>query len=97
MQKPSIKQVLVNAFGGKCQICGYDKCLAALSFHHRDPSQKEFEISKFRKKDLENYVLLRELEKTILLCENCHRELHSGRLQKELEEIPEINLIDFTL
>lgn len=97
MDKPSIKQVLVNAFGGKCQICGYDKCLASLCFHHRDPSQKEFEISKFKRKDLNNYLLLRELEKTIMCCSRCHQEIHAGMHKDKIKEIPEIFLLEDTL
>ena len=38
------KQRLVNALGGKCCICGYDKCLSALEFHHTDPNEKDFTI-----------------------------------------------------
>ena len=93
----SIKQILVNTFGGKCQICGYNKCLASLCFHHRDPSQKEFNISQFKRKDLNNYTFLKELEKTVLLCHNCHFSVHAGKLQNELNEIPEMFLLEETL
>lgn len=39
------KQRLVNSLGGKCCICGYDRCLSALEFHHTDPNKKDFTIS----------------------------------------------------
>ena len=26
---------------GKCEICGYDKCIDALEFHHLDPQKKK--------------------------------------------------------
>ena len=64
----------------KCSECGYDKCYAALEFHHIDPNKKESIISKltskaFTKKNKQ--VLLKEISKCIPLCANCHRELHS--------------------
>jgi hypothetical protein len=31
--------------GGECSICGYNKCVAALEFHHLNPSEKDFTIS----------------------------------------------------
>ena len=69
------KQRLVDFFGGKCRCCGYDTCLAALEFHHKNPENKEFGLygsqllSKWR-------ILLKEAKKCDLLCANCHRELH---------------------
>lgn len=62
--------------GGKCKICGYSKCFAALEFHHIDPTQKNFEPSKAYKKKWE--TLKKELDKCALLCANCHREVHAG-------------------
>lgn len=61
--------------GSKCTICNYDKCLGALEFHHLDASQKEFTISS--KQLLLNFNQLKsELDKCILVCSNCHAELH---------------------
>lgn len=62
--------------GGKCSICGYSKYYGALEFHHLDKSAKDFDIAhrgimKFNK------VLTDELDKCILVCSNCHRELHA--------------------
>jgi hypothetical protein len=61
--------------GGKCTICGYDKCMNSLDFHHLDPEQKEFSISNHKNKSLEN--IKDELDKCILVCRNCHGELHA--------------------
>ena len=60
--------------GGKCSKCGYNKCNAALEFHHVDKSTKEFEIAgaKYGWKRMKP-----EIEKCILLCANCHREHHN--------------------
>lgn len=62
--------------GGKCVSCGYDSCRAALEFHHLDKSSKEFNPSKGYKRSWE--VLKAELDKCVLLCANCHREVHAG-------------------
>jgi len=64
--------------GGKCKRCGYDKCLEALEFHHRDPSEKEFNVSsKGHCRSWER--VKKEIEKCDLLCANCHREIHADK------------------
>jgi hypothetical protein len=72
-----LKRKAVDYKGGCCEICGYDRCLAALTFHHRDPIQKDFGIS-----DIMNILswqrIKRELDKCHLLCSNCHYEVHHG-------------------
>ena len=60
-------------FGGKCDECGYDKCIEALVFHHEDPRKKDVAISKLCSL---NERALKELEKCRLMCSNCHIELH---------------------
>ncbi len=60
--------------GGKCQKCGYDKCYAALEFHHRDPNEKEVSWKKLRSRSWKR--IEEELDKCDLLCANCHREEH---------------------
>lgn len=74
--------------GGCCERCGYNKCIKALEFHHLDPSKKDFTISNdhFRLKEA-----IEESKKCILLCANCHRELHDNiwkleDLNKNIEE-----------
>jgi hypothetical protein len=69
------KDYAVKQFGGKCQICGYSKCLAALEFHHVDPSDKKFSPSSIIRR-LKWEDALEELQKCILICANCHREFH---------------------
>lgn len=66
---------LLELFGDKCSICGYDKCLDALQFHHIDDSSKLFTISNKLAYNLEQ--LIPEAKKCILLCANCHIERHS--------------------
>lgn len=63
--------------GSVCQVCGYNKCDAALEFHHLDPTQKDFSIADSGRKKL-TLSIQQELDKCVLLCSNCHRELHNG-------------------
>ncbi len=74
--------------GGKCQICGYDKCRDALDFHHLDGSKKEYNISSSSKSFNSKKS---ELDKCILLCANCHREVHANLidLTKFMVPLPE--------
>ena len=77
----AMKKRIVEMMGGQCEICGYNKCLDALEFHHKDPSKKDFQICctggcpSFER-------LLEEAKKCQLLCANCHREEH-WRLRQE--------------
>jgi len=63
--------------GGKCCICGYDKCIGALEFHHVNRDNKEFNISQDGNSMSWDKVK-NELDKCICVCANCHREIHSG-------------------
>lgn len=68
------KEKLVEEFGGKCVKCGYNRCMKALDFHHRDPLEKDEMITDLLKKSLDE--ARKEAEKCDLLCANCHREEH---------------------
>lgn len=59
--------------GGKCQDCGYKKSYNSLDFHHIDPSQKDFSISQVNRSW---EITKKELDKCILVCSNCHGEIH---------------------
>ena len=66
--------------GGKCEVCGYNKCPRALSFHHLDPKKKSFGLSD--KGMTRSWERVREeIEKCILICANCHMEIHEGITQ----------------
>jgi hypothetical protein len=81
MTKEDLKRAAVRFMGGKCIVCGYNKCLRALHFHHLDPTKKDFNISS------ENWNWTRievELEKCILLCANCHAEWHDSKGNKNV-------------
>jgi hypothetical protein len=73
-QRTRVKRRCVEYKGGKCQSCGYCKSMRVLSFHHRDPEQKEFSIA--GKMTWAWARLMKELDKCDLLCANCHLETH---------------------
>ena len=61
----------------------YDKCQEALQFHHIDPETKSFGIGNFGTKRLP--ALIVEAEKCILVCSNCHAEIHMNEaIEKRL-------------
>ena len=72
-RKKLLKQRAVDYKGGRCQLCGYNKHIAALEFHHIDPSKKDFNIGMAAKSWS---TTLKELDKCMLVCANCHREEH---------------------
>ena len=75
-RRKKVRQMSVEYKGGKCQRCGYDRCIEALEFHHTDPTKKDFSIS--QKGYTRSWERVRnELDKCIMLCANCHRELHA--------------------
>lgn len=67
--------------GGKCQECGYNKSIAALCFHHEDPREKEFGIG-YKGQTFGWKKIKKEIDKCILLCQNCHHELHEKQSRK---------------
>lgn len=79
-RRKQMREYAVKYKGGHCQVCGYGKCTQALEFHHLDPTKKDFGIS------ASGYTrswtrVRKELDKCLVLCANCHRELHAGQLQ----------------
>lgn len=77
-KKRALKHYLVEYKGGKCQECGYDKCEGALQFHHRDPNEKDFQISHINLNNTDFSIenIKKEIDKCDLLCANCHAEKH---------------------
>ena len=75
----SMKVQAIKLLGGKCSICGYNKCLDALEFHHEDPSVKEFKLGSGNTMSWKIYKS--EALKCILVCSKCHKENYSKLLQ----------------
>jgi hypothetical protein len=76
------KQKLVDMKGGCCKSCGYNKCLRALTFHHRDPSTKQFTLEMRSIRGLGWETVLKEAEKCDLYCHNCHQEIEDEIAKK---------------
>ncbi len=70
----NLKKWAVDLLGGKCKICGYQKNIGSLDFHHLDPSRKDFGIANKKSK----LKIQQEIKKCILVCKNCHGEIHAG-------------------
>lgn len=70
-----LKEKCVEYKGGACMKCGYNKCMQALTFHHRNPNEKLFQISGNFSKSWTK--IKEELDKCDLLCSNCHHETHA--------------------
>lgn len=70
----AVKRFLVQYKGGCCEKCGYSESFNALQFHHRNPDEKDFNISDMRHSDasFSMPILLGEVDKCLLLCANCH-------------------------
>lgn len=75
------KLLLIKEKGGCCSKCGYDKNMAALCFHHLDPSIKQLKLDARSLASSPLKVLREEADKCILLCNNCHMELHHPHLE----------------
>ncbi len=76
------KQQMIDMMGKECQICGYKKTNSALEFHHINPENKDFNFNMACNLPLEK--IINELKKCILVCANCHREIHAGLIEQEL-------------
>jgi predicted HNH restriction endonuclease len=74
------KLKLIRAAGGRCSVCGYDRNLAALVFHHTDSEEKDFKLDMRALSNRTMESVLEELDKCILVCQNCHAELHNPHL-----------------
>ena len=71
------KLELVRMYHGSCESCGYNKNYAALQFHHVDSGAKSFQLDLRSLSNRRWSVISEEVKKCILLCSNCHAELHN--------------------
>lgn len=66
----------------KCSKCGYDKCIEALEFHHKNPQEKDETLSRYSRRVFSSAtkkMIDQEAAKCEILCANCHREEHSKK------------------
>jgi len=79
-RRRKIKTLAIQYKGGKCQICGYDRHQGALDLHHINQADKKFGIGD--KGYTRSWKIVKvELDKCILVCANCHREIEAGIMQ----------------
>jgi transposase len=76
-RRRAVKQALVEEAGGRCRLCGYERCLGALQFHHLDPALKSFGlatngVARSLRRARE------EARKCVLVCANCHAEIEAS-------------------
>lgn len=71
----------VNSFKIMCMRCG-ENHPACLVFHHKDPTQKLFDIAAGIAAGYGKEKLRSEITKCSVLCANCHRKLHSEGWQR---------------
>jgi hypothetical protein len=79
-RRRKVKQMGIDYKGGECSICGYSKSNGALEFHHTDPTKKDFGIA-HKGYTMSWDKIKKELDKCVLLCCNCHREVHEELLE----------------
>lgn len=79
-RRQHLRQLALTYKGNTCLLCGYSFCLSALEFHHLHSKGKDFGIS--AKGYTRSWMVVKqELDKCVLLCANCHREVHEGITQ----------------
>lgn len=80
------KKDLIALYGNKCSLCGYSKSIKALEFHHIKPQDKKYALGTGNCHKLQDD--LAEAKKCLLVCANCHREIHDGLYNN-------VNLFDY--
>ncbi len=87
-KRKQIREKAIAYKGGRCEICGYKRCPEAMEFHHTNNNEKDFGISE--KGYTRSWKKVKaELDKCVMLCANCHREVHAGSLQLPREIVVE--------
>jgi hypothetical protein len=72
-----VKEILVTEAGGRCVLCGYNRYVGALQFHHLNPAEKAFELG-MRGLTRSLAAMRAEAAKCALVCANCHAEVEGG-------------------
>jgi len=78
-RKQRVRRILVNEAGGRCALCGYDRCIINMHFHHVDPATKELAMTAQIGRSLDTFR--KEAKKCVLLCANCHGEVEAGLVE----------------
>lgn len=78
-RKQKIKRTLVEEAGGCCAVCGYNRCIINLTFHHVDPKEKRFPMTMAIGRSIATFR--DEAKKCVLVCANCHGEIEAGLIK----------------
>lgn len=101
--RKNLKKKIIEAMGGCCQCCGYNRCPDALALHHLDPEEKNISLGGIRASPRKWKEVVEELKKCILVCHNCHSEIHAGyrkipenfsKFDEKFEDFSKISLYD---
>ena len=79
-RRRKLREMVVEYKGGRCTLCGYKGYIGAFDLHHTDQSKKEFGLSA-RGLTRSWEKIKEEADKCILVCANCHREIHGNYTQ----------------
>ncbi|MEK7578544.1 MAG: hypothetical protein AAB456_02400 [Patescibacteria group bacterium] len=94
-KRRALKRRLVLSKGGACEICGYNRSLNALDFHHLDSEEKDNSVSNYIQVAGNFTKAVKEAEKCMLVCSNCHREIHDKTPYGEfIDHIEIVNFVD---
>ena len=85
-----VRKALYESRGGKCEKCGYEKCLRALSCHHRKPEDKLFGLALNNLWSKNEKLIYEEFKKCDLLCLNCHAEIEDD-IARETSIVKKVN------
>jgi hypothetical protein len=78
-RKQRVRRTLIEEAGGRCAVCGYDRCPINLHFHHVEPAKKEIKMSAQIGRSLARFR--EEAKKCVLVCANCHGEIEAGLIE----------------
>lgn len=87
LHRQKLKEKAIEYKGGCCVKCSYNKCNSALEFHHLNPKEKDFTVGYYKVLAWDKIKI--ELDKCILVCSNCHREIHEELLNCVVYPLPD--------
>jgi len=90
LKRNILKCKLIENRGAECENCGYNESPEILQWHHINPSEKSFEISRATSSIGPKQSITeieKETEKCLLLCPNCHCKIHTKYSYKEIMEM----------
>ena len=80
-----VKKKAVNYKGNQCYCCHQQYPLVVYDFHHLDPTQKDFSLGD-KTSTIKWDKVQAEIDKCILVCANCHRQIHNGDIILDQEQ-----------